>query len=408
MHGAKAVAALRVSWSMVEKEWLILPPINTLCQYNGMTKKYSKNKVLSLQKALLAWFDSHRRVMPWRALKGKRPDPYHVWLSEIMLQQTTVAAVTPYFERFIKRWPKVSDLAKATQDDVMAQWAGLGYYARARNLHKCAQAVVASGGRFPRDIDGLLELPGIGPYTAAAIASIAFDLPAVAVDGNVERVVSRFCAITEPLPASKPAMRQAAATLADGVERPGDFTQAFMELGATVCTPRNPQCGLCPWRKDCEGRALDIAATLPRKAAKKARPSRFGHAYVVTDTHGRVLIEKRQSSGLYEGMYQLPTTQWPLDKSLLPAPNDKAALVDAGLQAASRITSAPVGEVRHVLTHFDFYLSVHALHVTPAVAAKLQEQGERRWVRWQDLPDYGIPQVMTKALALVRPVARRG
>ncbi len=373
-----------------------------------MTKKYSKNKVLSLQNALLAWFDSHRRVMPWRAAKGKRPDPYHVWLSEIMLQQTTVAAVTPYFERFIKRWPKVSDLAKASQDDVLAQWAGLGYYARARNLHKCAQAVMAAGGKFPRDIDGLLELPGIGPYTAAAIASIAFDLPAVAVDGNVERVVSRFDAITDPLPASKPAMRHAAAILAAGVDRPGDFTQAFMELGATVCTPRNPQCGICPWHKDCAGRALGIATTLPRKAAKKARPSRYGHAYVVTDAQGRVLIEKRQGSGLYEGMYQLPTTDWPLDKADLADAADSASLTAAGLKAAARSKIAPIGEVRHVLTHFDFYLSVHAVHVTPAIATKLQGQGERRWVRWQDLPNYGIPQVMTKALALVRPVARRG
>ncbi len=373
-----------------------------------MTKKISKNKVLTLQKALLAWFDSHRRVMPWRVAKGKRPDPYHVWLSEIMLQQTTVAAVTPYFERFIKRWPTVGDLAAATQDDVLAQWAGLGYYARARNLHKCAQAVVARGGRFPRDIDGLLDLPGIGPYTAAAIASIAFDQPAVAVDGNVERVVSRFCAITDPLPASKPAMRDAAATLADGVTRPGDFTQAFMELGATVCTPRNPQCGVCPWRKDCAGLAQGIAATLPRKAPKKARPSRFGHAYVVTDAQGRVLIEKRQGSGLYEGMYQLPTTDWPFDKAQLPVATDKTALAAAGLSAAARGKVAQIGEVRHVLTHFDFYLSVHALHVTPAVALKLAAGRERRWIRWQDLKDYGIPQVMTKALSLVRPVARRG
>lgn len=373
-----------------------------------MTKKINKNKVLSLQKALLAWFDTHQRVMPWRAVKGRRPDPYHVWLSEIMLQQTTVAAVTPYFERFIKRWPTVAALAKASQDDVLAQWAGLGYYARARNLHKCAQAVVARGGKFPRDLDGLLDLPGIGPYTAAAIASIAFDEPAVAVDGNVERVVSRFCAITEPLPASKSVMRAAAGQLAHGVDRPGDFTQAFMELGATVCTPRNPQCGICPWRKDCDGQAQGTAATLPRKAPKKARPSRYGHAYVITDAQGRVLIEKRQGSGLYEGMYQLPTTDWPLDKSDLPDATSKEAVAAAGITAATRTKAALIGEVRHVLTHFDFYMSVHALHVTPAVAAKLAAAGERRWVRWQDLQNYGIPQVMTKALSLVRPVKRRG
>lgn len=372
-----------------------------------MSKKISKNSVLALQKSLLAWFDSHQRVMPWRATKGKRPDAYHVWLSEIMLQQTTVAAVTPYFERFIKRWPKVKYLAAATQDDVLAQWAGLGYYARARNLHKCAQAVMARGGQFPQTVAELEDLPGIGPYTAAAIASIAFDQPAVAVDGNVERVVSRFFAITDPLPTSKPAIRAAAAQLAEGVSRAGDFTQAFMELGATVCTPRNPQCGICPWRKNCAGRAQGIAETLPRKAAKKARPSRYGHAYVVTDAQGRVLIEKRAGKGLYEGMYQLPTTAWPLDQHALPAATTRAALGDAGLLDAARTTCAPVGDIRHVLTHFDFYLSVHAIHVSKAVADKLVRQKSRRFVAWSALKDYGIPQVMTKALALVRPVKRR-
>lgn len=374
-----------------------------------MPKNNSKNSALSLQNTLLAWFDRHQRVMPWRAVGGKRPDPYHVWLSEIMLQQTTVTAVTPYFNRFIKRWPRVRDLAAATQDDVLAEWAGLGYYARARNLHKCAQAVMARGGRFPDTIEELLELPGIGPYTAAAIASIAFDLPAVAVDGNVERVTSRFFAITKPLPQSKPDIRAAAAQLADGVARPGDFTQAFMELGATVCTPRNPQCGLCPWRKQCAGHAQGIAATLPRKAKKKARPVRYGHAYVVTDTQGRVLIEKRQGRGLYEGMYQLPTTEWPDDQNALPKAASKKAMTMAGFAGLSTNKSiGHLGLVRHVLTHFDFYLDVHALHVSAAVARKLAAINDRRWVAWSDLKDYGIPQVMKKALSLVRPVARRG
>lgn len=373
-----------------------------------MAKTTRKNKVLDLQTALLAWFDAHRRVMPWRAVKGRRPDPYHVWLSEIMLQQTTVAAVTPYFERFIRRWPKIADLAAATQDQVLAQWAGLGYYARARNLHKCAQAVMAQGGRFPRTLEALQALPGIGPYTAAAIASIAFDAPAVAVDGNVERVVSRFFAMTDPLPASKPAIRAAAATLADGVVRPGDFTQAFMELGATVCTPRAPQCAVCPWRKGCAGRAQGIAESLPRKAAKKARPRRYGHAYVVTDPQGRVLIEKRQGRGLYEGMYQLPTTAWPDDPAALPAAQADEALTMAGLRSVARRPCAPLGEVRHVLTHFDFYLCVHAIHVTQAQADKLAAVRGRRFVAWKDIRDYGIPQVMTKALSLVQPVIRHG
>ncbi len=373
-----------------------------------MSIKQNKNKSLPLQKALLDWFDRHQRVMPWRATRGQRPDPYHVWLSEIMLQQTTVVAVTPYFERFIRRWPTVAKLAAATQDDVLAEWAGLGYYARARNLHKCAQAVVAGGGRFPSSVEALLELPGIGPYTAAAIASIAFDLPAVAVDGNVERVTSRFFAITDPMPHAKPQIREAAAILAAGVSRPGDFTQAFMELGATVCTPRNPQCGLCPWHNGCQGHAQGIAATLPRKIAKKARPSRYGHAYVVTDAQGRVLIEKRQGRGLYEGMYQLPTTAWPDSVQDLPQAGSAAALAMAGLSSAARAQCAPLGDVRHVLTHFDFYLSVHAMHVTAAQARKLEAAGARLWVRWQDLSDYGIPQVMKKALSLVRATPARG
>lgn len=363
-----------------------------------------------LQKELLGWFDTHQRVMPWRARGGQRPDPYHVWLSEIMLQQTTVAAVTPYFERFIKRWPRIADLAAATQDDVLAQWAGLGYYARARNLHACAQALARQGGCFPQTVDGLLALPGVGPYTAAAVASIAFDQAAVAVDGNVERVVSRFFAITDPLPKAKAQMRAAAATLAQAVVRPGDFTQAFMELGATVCTPRNPQCGLCPWRKDCQGLDQGLVATLPRKAAKKARPIRYGHAYVVTDNKGRVLIEKRQGRGLYQDMYQLPTTEWVLQQSDLPKAASAKALAMAGLvveRSSGGLTCVHSGEVRHVLTHFDFYLSVHIAHVTPTVADKLSLINDRRWVRWQDLAGFGIPQVMVKALSLVKPVARR-
>ena len=213
-----------------------------------------------LQNGLLSWFSKHQRVMPWRATKGRRPNPYHVWLSEIMLQQTTVVTVGPYFMKFIDRWPTIKDLAKAKLDDVLAAWAGLGYYARARNLHKCAVAVAKDhDGKFPETGEGLMELPGIGPYTAAAIASIAFNQPAVAVDGNVERVVSRFFAIEEPLPLSKEQIRAGAAKIAKDNDSPGDFTQAFMELGATVCTPGNPKCGLCPWREACPAGQIGIA-----------------------------------------------------------------------------------------------------------------------------------------------------
>jgi len=337
------------------------------------------------QTALLEWFDRHRRVMPWRALKGRRPDPYHVWLSEIMLQQTTVVTVGSYFMKFIERWPTVHDLALARIDDVLAAWAGLGYYARARNLHKCA-AEVAQRGSFPPSEAELMDLPGIGPYTAAAIASIAFDLPAVAVDGNVERVVSRFCGIEEPLPLSKPAIREEAARLAKGNPRPGDFTQAFMELGATVCTPRNPKCGLCPWSRDCVALRNNNASELPRKLPKKGKPVRHGKVFFITDAKGRFLVEKRQGKGLYEGMYQLPTTEWVEDVKYmqnLPAPEVKGATFDK-----------MGAEVRHSFTHFDLVLEIWKGR---APAHKLSG---RVWIDAHDMEDFALPTLMKKAIKL--------
>ena len=242
-------------------------------------------QIKKLQGQLLAWYDLHRRVMPWRALKGKTPDPYHVWLSEIMLQQTTVVTVGPYFIKFITKWPTVKSLAKARLDDVLTTWAGLGYYARARNLHKCAQIIAKEyGGKFPAEQKALMDLPGIGPYTAAAISSIAFNQPAVAVDGNVERVVSRFFAVEEPLPASKDMLRTQAAKLAAGNTHPGDFTQAFMELGATVCTPRKPKCGSCPWQKSCAAYSRGIAEDLPHKNIKTKNPVRYGNVFWIQKT----------------------------------------------------------------------------------------------------------------------------
>lgn len=244
---------------------------------------------------LLAWYDRHARVMPWRVgpaerRAGHRPDPYRVWLSEIMLQQTTVAAVRDYFRRFTDRWPDVEALAAAPDADVMAEWAGLGYYARARNLLKGARAVVAlHGGRFPETRDGLLSLPGVGPYTAAAVASIAFDEPATVVDGNVERVVSRLFAVETPLPAAKPELTRLAATLTPQV-RPGDHAQAMMDLGATICTPRKPVCSLCPLRPDCEGHRAGLEAELPRKAPKAEKPVREGRLWIAVRADGAVLI----------------------------------------------------------------------------------------------------------------------
>jgi len=230
-----------------------------------------------LSRAILDWYDGHRRDLPWRARPGEAADPYAVWLSEIMLQQTTVATVGPYFRRFLARWPRVEDLAAADLDDVLREWQGLGYYARARNLHKCAVVVAKEhGGRFPETEEGLRTLPGIGAYTAAAIAAIAFDRPAVVVDGNVERVMARLNAEDTPLPSAKPLLREYAARLTPGT-RAGDYAQAVMDLGATVCTPRQPKCLLCPWNAACAARAEGIAETLPRRAARaKADPAGDG------------------------------------------------------------------------------------------------------------------------------------
>ncbi len=311
---------------------------------------------------LLAWYDRNRRRLPWRALPGETADPYRVWLSEIMLQQTTVTAVVPYYETFLTRFPTVAALAAADEAEVMRAWAGLGYYARARNLHACARAVGASGG-FPSDIEGLRALPGIGPYTAAAIRAIAFDRPAVPVDGNVERVVARLCAITEPLPAAKKAIQDAAGRLgADPAarSRPSDFAQALFDLGATICTPTAPACVLCPWQGDCEARRQGIAAELPRKSPKPARPLRHGAHFFLRDAAGNVLLRRRPPKGLLGGMTELPGTPW----RAAPWPEPEAQLA-APMPAAWR----RLGQVRHGLTHFELHLDVYAATV-PAIRAE--------------------------------------
>jgi A/G-specific adenine glycosylase len=307
-------------------------------------------------KDLLAWYDRHRRVMPWRTLPGQSPDPYRVWLSEIMLQQTTVAAVGPYFDRFLARFPTVQDLAHAEEPAVMAAWAGLGYYARARNLHAGAKAVIAAGGVFPADIAALRSIPGIGPYTANAVAAIAFGIPVVPVDGNVERVTARLFAIEAPLPASKPALAAAAATLNQAPEakaRASDFAQALFDLGATICT-RRPACAICPWSRPCRGRAAGIAGDLPRKAAKQARPQRYGALFFLTDTSGQVLLRRRPPRGLLGGMTELPGTAW----RSTPWQSHEA-------QAHAPMTAAwqEAGQVRHTFTHFELLLDVYAANV---------------------------------------------
>jgi A/G-specific adenine glycosylase len=316
---------------------------------------------------LLRWYDRHRRRLPWRAEPGEPADPYRVWLSEIMLQQTTVTAVIPYYERFVIRFPAVQSLAAAPLDAVLSAWAGLGYYARARNLHACAQAV-AGLGRFPADLAGLQALPGIGGYTAAAIGAIAFGLPVVPVDGNVERVVSRLFAIDAPLPAAKPAIREAAGWLgADPAARarPSDFAQALFDLGAGVCTPAAPGCAICPWVEACGARRLGIQASLPRKAPKKDRPVRFGVHFWLTDGQGRVLLRTRPYKGLLGGMTELPGTAWrdepwTMGEALSVAPMRMAPL---GLDWRG------VGQVRHGFTHFELIIDLLACRV-PVIEAE--------------------------------------
>ena len=324
--------------------------------------------------------------MPWRALPGETPDPYRVWLSEIMLQQTTVAAVIPYFARFLARFPTVDALAAAPDESVMAAWAGLGYYARARNLLACARAVVARGG-FPSDIEGLRALPGIGAYTSAAVAAIAFGVPVVPVDGNVERVVSRLFAIETPLPASRPQIGVAAARLGEDVAaraRPSDFAQALFDLGATVCVPAAPACGVCPWMPGCEGRRQGIAATLPRKLARKPRPVRHGAVFLARDAQDRVLLRRRPDRGLFGGMTELPGTAW-----------RETEWATEEARAAAPVTAEwrLAGEVRHGLTHFELRLAVYA-----ADLAAIEAEGTLCDVA--RLADQALPTVMRRCVAL--------
>ncbi len=335
---------------------------------------------------LLAWYDRHRRVMPWRAAKGKTTPPYAVWLSEIMLQQTTVTAVKPYFETFLARWPTVEALSAAPVSDVMAAWAGLGYYARARNLIKCAEAVTALGGRFPATEAELLELPGIGPYTAAAIAAIAFDQPATVVDGNVERVMARLFAVTDSLPGSKAQLKELAAGLTPS-KRAGDYAQGVMDLGATVCTPKSPKCMLCPWAASCQGRIAGIAETLPRKAPKAESPQRYGVAFWMERKDGGVYLQRRPAKGLLGGMMEVPSTPWRGKSWRL-----RDAIAEAPVHAEWREMD---GAVQHVFTHFRLELTVLRAKLTAAQAKSLHGE-DAAWVALERLGSAGLPSVMAK------------
>jgi A/G-specific adenine glycosylase len=345
--------------------------------------------------ALLQWYDRHRRRLPWRAAPGETADPYRVWLSEIMLQQTTVKAVGPYFEKFVARWPDVSALGRASQDDVLRMWAGLGYYSRARNLHACAVAVLREhGGVFPDTEEGLRALPGIGPYTAAAIAAIAFDRCTMPVDGNIERVVSRLFAVEDELPQAKPLIRQLAATLladpraGDGKSRAGDSAQALMDLGSSICTPKKPACALCPLNDDCAARAQGTQETFPRKAPKKSGRLRRGAAFVVT-RRGELLVRSRPEKGLLGGMTEVPGSDW------LAGQDDKVARAQApDVEGVSR-WQRKVGVVTHVFTHFPLELVVY----TAKVEGRGRAPRGMRWVPVATLADEALPNVMRKVIA---------
>ena len=337
---------------------------------------------------LLTWYDRHRRTLPWRAPAGERTEPYLVWLSEIMLQQTTVATVGDYYRRFVERWPTVDALAAAPLDEVLSAWAGLGYYARARNLHACAQAVATGhGGRFPEDEAALRALPGIGPYTAAAIRSIAFDHKASAVDGNVERVISRLYAIDAPLPDAKIEIHARAAELVPEA-RAGDYAQAMMDLGATVCTPRKPLCVICPLTPNCRALKLGIAETLPRRAPKAEKPTRRGLAFVLARKDGAVLLRKRPTKGLLGGMDEVPSSPWREGK-FVPAD----ALADAPVPARWTLLE---GLVRHTFTHFHLELSVARATATTDRLARLLPGSA--WCTLDLLDDRALPTVMRKVI----------
>jgi A/G-specific adenine glycosylase len=351
----------------------------------------------SLAGRLLAWYDAHHRDLPWRVApavlaKGMQPDPYHVWLSEIMLQQTTVEAVKPYFRKFLEKWPEVTDLAAAEPEDVMKAWAGLGYYSRARNLKKCADFVaVELGGQFPDNEAGLRKLPGVGAYTAAAITAIAFGHRAAVVDGNVERVMSRLYEIRTPLPDATPEIRAFLEGLVPE-ERPGDFAQAMMDLGATVCTPKRPRCMLCPVREDCLAILSGDPELLPVKGERAEKPLRRGAAYVAFRDDGAILLRTRPNKGLLGGMSEVPTTGW-------------TARIDGDTSAKSAPFPADwrrSGSISHVFTHFSLELEVYRAEVNGVATPD-----GHWWSPVSAVHDEALPTVMKKVIESAIPGATK-
>ncbi len=351
-------------------------------------------------KQLLGWYDQHARELPWRIAPGAaapiRPDPYHIWLSEIMLQQTVVKAVIPYFETFLQQWPSVFEMAACEQEEVLKRWAGLGYYARARNLHACAREIVSKhDGRFPSGEKALLALPGIGPYTASAIRAIAFDQNATVVDGNVERVVARLFALKKPLRDIKAVLKQKAGQLTPD-KRPGDYAQAMMDLGATICTPASPKCSSCPLTSHCVAHRQDCAASLPVRAPKKPKPVRYGMAFLVLRSDGAVLLRQRSEKGLLAKMLEVPATSW----CVKPSPNHQASVSDEEAAPVRADWHGVRGVVLHTFTHFHLQLEVKLARVGMDCAPLAGADPERcRWVLQADLAEQALPGIMRKIIA---------
>lgn len=354
---------------------------------------FTAQEIENLRHTMLDWYDRHHRTLPWRSEPGHSPDPYHVWLSEIMLQQTTVITVGPYFAAFLQRWPTVTDLARADLDEVLHAWQGLGYYARARNLHKCAKVVADDhNGRFPDSEEGLLKLPGIGPYTAAAVSAIAFNRPSSPVDGNIERVISRLFALETPLPDVKPEIKEKSSALTPP-DRPGDYAQALMDLGATICTPRNPACGICPWQQWCEGRKAGIAADLPKKRKKAPKPTRVGYAFWLMRDDGMILLRRRPESGLLGGLYEIPGSEW----RAIDTPDD-----DMRNQSPIKADWAELpGTVGHTFTHFHLDVTILATRISQSETTNI----DGVWTSIEGLADFALPTVMKK---IVRHALKHG
>jgi A/G-specific adenine glycosylase len=341
---------------------------------------------------VLAWWDVHRRDLPWRAAPGETPDPYRVWLSEVLLQQTTATAAAPYFLRFVARWPRVEALAAASLDEVMSAFAGLGYYSRARNLHACAREVARRGGSFPSTEAELRALPGLGAYTAAAVAAIAFDAKAAPVDGNIARILARLHAVEKPVAQARRALAEAAAALTPA-NRPGDFAQALMDIGALICRPRNPGCAACPLLAACAAARTGQPEAYPRRAIAKARPTRLGAAFFARRDDGAILVRRRPPKGLLGGTLELPGGPWTAEADIGPA--------EAPFPASWRRLP---GVVEQVFTHFTLRLTLYAAELGSAPPGA----DGHIWLAPEMVVSAGFSSVMLKAIMHARRFVEAG